>query len=42
MIYLQELQFVSKGFSKFWAAAGAANATTRVMAIRSCFIVDLL
>jgi hypothetical protein len=38
MAYLQELQLDTKGFSKFWAAAGAANATTRATAIMSFFM----
>jgi hypothetical protein len=40
MAYLQELQLDTKGFSKFWAAAGAANATTRATAITSFFMGD--
>jgi preprotein translocase subunit SecG len=42
MAYLQELQLDTKGFSKFWAAAGAANAMTRATAIMSFFIGVIL
>lgn len=41
MAYLQELHDTN-GFSKFWAAAGAANATTRATAIKSFFMLSLL